>query len=409
MNVMGVVLLAALSVARVEKAPRNPNFQQIRVSTGERMPCCEVGETMTLKVDVVGTNGQRVVGVPLSWKRRGDDGRTEEGALVSAADPIEVSLAMDRPGQIRFDFTAVETNAVLVTKGFSGGVMVAPEKIRASPPPADLDAFWTKQREALAKVPMRVLEQKAVLSNATWCVWDMKIACAGKRPVSGFLTVPLKAAKPHSLPIGVYFYGYSVGGAEYHFNPKAITFGVNAHGIENRREEAYYAELANGELVNYGLGFVEKPEDSYFLGMALRAMRAVEYMKSRPEWDGRTLLVSGHSQGGFQALLAASFDPDVTRAEANEPWMCDVSAAQRGCLPGFDPAYSPALGYFDPANLIGKSHAKVDLIAGLCDDTCPAGRIAAVRNADPSRCRITFYQGKSHYGEMKWAPAFTLE
>ena len=36
--------------------------------------------------------------------------------------------------------------------------------------------------------------------------------------------------------------------------------------------------------------------------------RAVEYLSERPDWDGRTIVVTGGSQGGLQALVAAGLD-----------------------------------------------------------------------------------------------------
>ncbi len=34
-------------------------------------------------------------------------------------------------------------------------------------------------------------------------------------------------------------------------------------------------------------------------------IRAIDFLTAQPEWDGRTVIVYGSSQGGFQALAAA--------------------------------------------------------------------------------------------------------
>lgn len=61
----------------------------------------------------------------------------------------------------------------------------------------------------------------------------------------------------------------------------------------------------------------------YFKGMYMRVLRALAYAKTRPEWDGRTLLVYGGSQGGAQAMAAAALDPDVSFCLVTVPALCD--------------------------------------------------------------------------------------
>ena len=58
------------------------------------------------------------------------------------------------------------------------------------------------------------------------------------------------------------------------------------------------------------------PATTYFNGMILRDLRAIDFGRALPEWDGKNVKVSGGSQGGFQALLLAALDPSVTFAES---------------------------------------------------------------------------------------------
>jgi len=39
--------------------------------------------------------------------------------------------------------------------------------------------------------------------------------------------------------------------------------------------------------------------------MYLRDSRAIDYIASRPDWDGKTIVVMGTSMGGHQSLVAA--------------------------------------------------------------------------------------------------------
>lgn len=70
----------------------------------------------------------------------------------------------------------------------------------------------------------------------------------------------------------------------------------------------------------------EDRETSYFLRMFLATSRAVDYLASRPDWDGRTLVVTGTSQGGLQAIVAAALNPKVTALLALVPAGCDTTA-----------------------------------------------------------------------------------
>ena len=107
------------------------------------------------------------------------------------------------------------------------------------------------------KVPVNsldeLLEKKLVKESNQCFVYDVKISCVGKRPVSGYLSIP-KGAGPKSLPLRVWYEGYGVSSAPARENPAEITFSVNAHGIENGREPAYYKRLAACRSEIFGFG-----------------------------------------------------------------------------------------------------------------------------------------------------------
>ena len=55
-------------------------------------------------------------------------------------------------------------------------------------------------------------------------------------------------------------------------------------------------------------------ETSYFLKMYLRESRALDYLLTRPDWDGKTIVVMGGSMGGQQSLALAGLRPDKMSA-----------------------------------------------------------------------------------------------
>lgn len=361
-------------------------------------------------------------GIRMTWRRAGDDGQTESGeAMIKADAPVEVKTRMDKPG-------FVQIHAKLAGPGVKSGdrgarwiaaAGVAIEEIRGVDEPADFDAFWAAQKRRLAAVPLEPVVSEAITNGAPNVkMFKVSIPCAGPRPATGYLVVPADA-KPGSCAAHVTFNGYGMGGQEAPrwFDAREITFAINAHGFELGRDEEYYKQFskeigAGGVGGGYAFNPAQNqdPETTYFNGMILRDLRALEHVKTLPEWNGRALKVSGGSQGGFQALLMAALDPAVTRCEAAAPWLCDMGGKARlGRHGGWQPAFTDALNYYDPVH-----HAKripqtcfVDITrAGLGDDTCPPSGVAAVYNALRAPGNIRFVQGSEHQ-DWGQAPAGT--
>ncbi len=278
------------------------------------------------------------------------------------------------------------------------GAAVQPETLKqGAAEPNDFDAFWQDQLSKLNATPMTVLEKKQLPDQDGCSVFDMKINCIGKRPASGYLAIPKNAA-PKSLPIRMYYQGYTHEGAQcVTTHPKQIVFRVNAHGIENGREPAYYAELARTELAGYGFDNTTNSdrEKTYFNGMILRDHRALQYAKTLPEWDGKTIISDGGSQGGLQSIAIAGLNPDVTRCVTQVPWFCDIGGITIGRFRGWRPDYFPALNYYDPVNFAKRSNAEFLIDAGLCDEVCPPSGVWILYN-NLKHGQMTMHQGYNH-------------
>ena len=89
---------------------------------------------------------------------------------------------------------------------------------------------------------------------------------------------------------------------------------------------------------------------------ALRDYRAVDYIASRPDWDGKTLVVMGTSMGGQQSLCVAGLHPKVTHVIVNEPAGCDTNgplarpAIRLSVFPLDHPKIMETALYFDAVN-----------------------------------------------------------
>ena len=134
--------------------------------------------------------------------------------------------------------------------------------------------------------------------------------------------------------------------------------------------------------------------------MALRVMRAFDYIKTLPEWNGRDLIATGGSQGGLQAIWAASLVSGVTRCETSIVWCSNIAGAMLdNRLPGWHPQYVRGLDYYDTvfhaARIPTTCFVDFERI-GLGDYTCPPSGVTVVYNAVRGPKRAAYYQNSTH-------------
>ena len=375
----------------------------INWSTDKEPVSYRPGETMIFKVQLV-EDGKPLAGKTLKWVRTGDDQKTTQGeAASSETEAVEIMTSLGQPGFVHITVAVFNKDGSPVKDAhgqslkFEGGAGVEFAKLEGYPEPADFDAFWKAQKARLAAVPMKAKLTEVAAKDPAFQIFDVKVDCAGGKPVSGYLSIP-KDAKTRSVPAQVSFRGYGVSGADPEFHHGMIILQINAHGIENGRPPEYYQALQAGELKGYAFNNAEnaKPDTAYFNGMMLRVLRALEYVKSRPEWDGKTLIASGGSQGGLQAVTAAALDSAVTRCSAYKPWCCDLGGVKLGRLRGWRPDYADGLGYYDTANMGKRVKCETFINAGLGDYVCPPSGVSILYNNIKAPKTIEYIQGSTH-------------
>jgi cephalosporin-C deacetylase-like acetyl esterase len=167
---------------------------------------------------------------------------------------------------------------------------------------------------------------------------------------------------------------------------------VNAHGIPNGKPAQYYEESSRTELKDYRFRGRESRDTCYFLGMFLRLVRAIDFLTSQPEWDGRIVAVCGASQGGGQSIAAAGLDPRVTFIATGVPAICDHTGSAIGRINGWpklvpngpdgkpDPKVLEAARYFDGMNFATRAKAEAIFSVGFIDVVCPPTSVYAAYN-----------------------------
>lgn len=373
------------------------------------------GETIDFKIQLLDSAGKPVEGKTLDYTVRGDGGFSLKGSLTSSSGPQTVNAKLDRPGFALCKVSFKPDGADKPMEMFAGAG-VDPLQIKSSiKEPDDFDSFWTGIKKEVAEVPLKASITPVEMTDGNFkgkaeC-FDVKIDCAGGMPVSAYLIKPV-GAKPKSCPAFISYHGAGVrssGKPLWMAAKGCIAMDLNAHGIENGKPESFYKELADGSLKDYRTRDCDNRDKIYFKGMFMRVIRSLEYIKSLPEWDGRTLIVSGGSQGGGQALVAAALDPDVTLCIAYVPALCHhvgILEGQESGWPRFikikdgkpeNPEIAKTAPYYDAANFAKRIKCQCLLSTGFIDTTCAPTSVYVAYNNIPSKAkRIVNDVGSPH-------------
>lgn len=333
-------------------------------------------------------------------------------------DTLEVTLtSKDTPiYECSFD----ETASVIVRVGPSSdlksykdaGAVVAPENYRPGfDDPADFVQYWEGQKAALrASKPEATMTPVEMPEGAKpgYEAFALEISMPEGRPVHGYVVKPVEA-KVGSIPIIMSFHGAGVNkphnksslntaASNATYGKGAISIDMNAHGYPDDQPQSYYDDLEHGDLAGYRTRRLTTREDYYFRLMVLRALRALDYLCTLPEWDGKRVVVSGGSQGGFQSMALAGIDSRVTYIKVGNPAHTDLASPRQGRKQAWPAVYErimkskkesaiieDILPYFDASNFIRHTNAILDVSVGLQDTTCPTGCVLAAYNVCPSK------------------------
>ena len=395
---------------------------RFRVKTDKNPLTYTCGEDIKF-IATARVKAKTVKNAAIAVNRFGDDGKRETVCIPFENGKAVYTTQLSKPGFVRAKINLCDTdgNTIIFVddKGvcfsgyFDGGAGADTEKIPQMPEPEDFDAFWAKQKARLDAVPVKA--EMTLLKDTLWKNHDtyaVSVDCAGPRPVTGYLTLP-KNAKEKSLDAIVCFPGYGLGRQ----TPSAPTLGdqivfrINAHGMPLGKDKQFYDQFF-APLRGYALNDSENADTCYFNGMALRVMRALQFVKSLPLWNGKNLTAYGGSQGGLQALWAAGLDPDVSYCTITVPWGCNRGETELGLM-GRDSvilSYHPAARYYDPVNFAKRIKCKVDVHrAGLADYICPPSGVSRMYHNLKCPKSITWVQNNNHFPPQNDCKSFSFK
>jgi cephalosporin-C deacetylase-like acetyl esterase len=268
---------------------------------------------------------------------------------------------------------------------YAVGAAVAPAKIGlAAPRPSDFDSFWAGKLAAQAKIPIEPALTPVEAGVPGVEMYTFVLQSLGSH-VQGYLAKPAREGKFPALILLQY----------------AGVYALNAQGVTSRAAEGWLvmdvdahdklpSEPAGNVPRNYAAVGNTDRETSYFLNMYLRDSRALDYLMTRPDWDGKTIVLTGISQGGQQSLVLAGLRPEkITAVLVCVPAGTDANGDIHGRKAGYpnwpsnDPAVMKAALYFDPINFASRIQAPVLAALGFIDTISPPAGIWTALNQIP--------------------------
>jgi cephalosporin-C deacetylase len=302
------------------------------------------------------------------------------GTLDFAAGTATIEATVQEPAML---YVTVTAEGAPPTSAVHLGAAVAPTQLKPSAPrPPDFDAFWSNKLQYLSITPMRAVLEPMKTEQSGVELSTVQVDALGSR-LHGYLAKPIKLGKFPALVI------YQYAGV-YALDPKTVTdraaegwlaFDVDSHDMQPSQ--------AAGVPTNYQAIGNNNRETSYFLFMYMRDARAVDYIASRPDWDGHTIVLMGTSMGGQQTLVTAAIRPQVSAVIVNEPAGCDINGERQGRATGYpnwpanDPRAMATAPYFDVVNFASRIKAPVLAAMGFIDTTCPPVGIWTALNQIP--------------------------
>ncbi len=305
------------------------------------------------------------------------------GELDLSAGPQRVEVRLTEPGMV---FMTVTPEG---GKPSDYGAAVEPEKIGpASPRPADFDAFWERKLTEMRAIPSEPVFKLGESPDPAIEYGTFEMNHVNGTKVYGQYAKPKASDK---LPAVLLL---QWAGGPYRLDPwwvvtraqqGYLAFNIQPHNVPATEPDSFYAGLP-AAVKNYTQVHQRDRERNSFVEMYLRGCRAVDLITTRPDWDGKTLVLLGTSMGGQQSIAVAGLHPKVSHMIVNVPAGCDIAARPFGrsetypFYPQDDAKALDVAGYIDGTHFAPNIKAMSLVAMGFVDTVCPPAGIWAAYN-----------------------------
>jgi len=394
-----VVLVLALALVAGGREPasaqRAPIAPQLAFAPYRASGIYDVGETVGWTVTAVARPTYAY-----KWTiRRNNAVVLKEGRLDLSRGPASIEIVADQPSMIyvaieAFDELATGASPAAGQPRFTGGntgrdtgfyavgAAVAPMKIGVSTPrPADFDAFWGSRLASQAAVPLNPVLTPVDAAVPGVDLRMFQLDALGSK-AHGYVARPEREGRFPALVQLQY----------------AGVYALNAAAVARRAAEGWlilnvdsHDKLPSDPSGNVPRDYREvgnsSRDTSYFLNMYLRDSRVLDYLLTRQDWDGKTIVLTGGSMGGQQSLVLAGLRPEkISAVLVCVPAGADSNGNLHGRKAGYpdwesgNPDVMRTALYFDTVNFASRIKAPVMAGIGFIDTISPPAGIWTALN-----------------------------
>jgi len=265
---------------------------------------------------------------------------------------------------------------------YAVGAAIAPSKIEPpTPRPQDFDEFWNGKLAAQAAIPINAV-LTPVEPNVPGVELQMFQLDALGSKAHGWIAKPARPGRFPALIQLQYAGVYALTPAAAARRAAAGWLMLNVDSHDKLPTDASGTVPRGYQTV----GNTDR-ETSYFLNMYLRDSRVLDYLLTRPDWDGKTLVLMGGSMGGQQSLVLAGLRPEkISGVLVCVPAGADSNGDLHGRKAGYpnwdstNPAVMKTALYFDTVNFAPRITAPVMAGFGFIDTISPPAGVWTLLN-----------------------------
>jgi cephalosporin-C deacetylase-like acetyl esterase len=391
-----VFLLLAACLATAQQ--RRMGRYQITVTPDHSNWIYATGENVTFTIHVQ-SGETTATGAELTWTLGPDNMppfQTQKVALTGADIRVDGGT-LRQPGFLRLTASVQESGGGFPSRGMATAAF-APEQIKAvAEEPEGFDKFWEEGKARLAKIPIAPQRTPyAGKTTETLNAFEVSFQVPsgdllGRSRIYGILTEP-KAPGKYPAVLRVPGAGvYNASGIVKDNYENAITLSIGIHGIPLTLDNSVYNALSQGALSSYNRSNLDSKDRYYYRRVYLGCIRAVDYLASLENWDGKTIIVTGNSQGGALSIVTAALDPRIKGLAIFHQALSDITGYLSGRAGGWPDVFKgpenrtkdnlETAAYYDVVNFARRLKVPGIYTWGLNDETCPPTSTYASFNA----------------------------
>ncbi|MFK7807264.1 MAG: HYR domain-containing protein [Saprospiraceae bacterium] len=304
---------------------------------------------------------------------------------VTANVPVNIPYTHNEPGVVLCKLNLNGSNAL------AAAAFDVEDITPLGDAPADFDAFWNTAKAELATIDIDPQISDCETSTyETTC--RVNLGNIDGRRVYGYISVPSTPGPyPAMLTLPPFGSGPNVctPGDQNAVRGGVLSISINIHDVE--------PDVSDPNA--YEPNVIDNPDSIYYKYAVLGAIRAIDYIFSRPDFNGTEMGVMGVSQGGGLSYLVAGIDDRVnlllssinalsehnglTENKASGfPYYINKSRDEFG-TPEHEAATMEAISYYDGMHAATRYEGPTWTFIGYEDLVCPAATGIAAFNQLP--------------------------